>query len=86
MTNISINDAVKRAKVLRRIKTQIGGRQDFNTDLANLLETGADNLVRADINEESATLLALKTRRDLAVTALSLTAESDRSVLRLFSN
>ncbi len=62
----------------------VTGRQEFNAAMADLLETGADDLVLADVNEESANLLALKTRRDLAVTALSLTAESDRSVLKLF--
>lgn len=62
----------------------VTGRQQFNASMADLLETGADDLVLADVNEESANLLALQTRRDLAVTALSLTAESDRSSLRLF--
>ncbi|AMJ60536.1 flagellin N-terminal helical domain-containing protein [Bosea sp. PAMC 26642] len=59
-------------------------RQDFTKDLANVLTTGADNLVNADANEEAAALLSLQTRQQLSQTALSLASQSDQAVLRLF--
>jgi flagellin-like hook-associated protein FlgL len=59
-------------------------RQDFTKQLINTLETGADNLVLADTNEEGANMLALQTRQQLSTTALSLSAQADQAVLRLF--
>jgi flagellin len=59
-------------------------RQDFTKNLINTLQTGADNLVLADTNEEGANLLALQTRQQLSTTALSLSAQADQAVLRLF--
>jgi len=59
-------------------------RQDFTNDLINELQSGADKLTVADPNEEGAKLLALQTRQQLAVTALSLASQSQQSVLRLF--
>ncbi len=59
-------------------------RQDFTKDLAEVLATGASNLVNADANEEAANLLSLQTRQQLSQTALSLSSQSDQAVLRLF--
>ena len=59
-------------------------RQDFTKDLAEVLSTGASNLVNADANEEAANLLSLQTRQQLSQTALSLSSQSDQAVLRLF--
>ncbi len=59
-------------------------RQDFTKSMINTLQTGADNLVLADTNQEGANLLALQTRQSLSTTALSLSAQADRNVLRLF--
>ena len=59
-------------------------RQDFTKELANVLTTGAGNLVLADPNEEGASLLALNTRQQLSQTALSLANQADQGVLRLF--
>ncbi|HET7847529.1 MAG TPA: flagellin [Pseudolabrys sp.] len=59
-------------------------RQDFTKNMINTLQVGSDNLVLADTNEESANLLALQTRQSLSTTALSLSAQADQSVLRLF--
>ncbi|MBZ0148232.1 MAG: flagellar protein, partial [Pseudorhodoplanes sp.] len=53
-------------------------RQDFTKNLINTLQTGADNLVLADTNEEGANLLALQTRQQLSTTALSLSAQADQ--------
>ncbi|MFN3349249.1 flagellin, partial [Pseudorhodoplanes sp.] len=59
-------------------------RQNFTKQLINTLQTGADNLVLADTNEEGANMLALQTRQQLSTTALSLSAQADQAVLRLF--
>jgi len=59
-------------------------RQDFTKSLITTLQTGSDNLVLADQNEEAAKLVTLNTRQQLANTALSLANQSQQSVLRLF--
>jgi flagellin len=64
--------------------TTVQIRQDFTKNLINALQTGADNLVLADTNAEGANLLALQTRQQLSTTALSLSAQADQAVLRLF--
>jgi flagellin-like hook-associated protein FlgL len=62
----------------------VQSRQDFTKSMMTTLKTGADNLVLADSNEEGANLLALQTRQQLSQTALSLAAQADQSVLKLF--
>ena len=59
-------------------------RQDFTKGLIDTLQTGADNLVLADANEEGAKLLSLNTRSQLGNTALSLASQAEQGVLRLF--
>ena len=59
-------------------------RQDFTKAMINTLQTGSDNLTLADSNEEGANILALQTRQQLSSTALSLAAQADQNVLRLF--
>jgi len=59
-------------------------RQDFTKSMINTLSTGSDDLTLADSNEEGANLLALQTRQQLSTTALSLAAQADQNVLRLF--
>ena len=59
-------------------------RQDFTNDMISTLKGGADELTLADPNEEGARMLALQTRQELASTALALSSQADRSVLRLF--
>ena len=58
-------------------------RQDFTKNLINTLQTGSDNLVLADTNEEGANLLALQTRQSLSTTALSLSAQASQAVPKL---
>jgi flagellin-like hook-associated protein FlgL len=62
----------------------VQNRQDFTKNMINTLQTGADNLVLADTNEEGANLLALQTRQSLSTTALSLSSQADQAVLQLF--
>lgn len=64
--------------------TVIQTRQTFTTELINTLQAGSDALTVADQNEEGAKLLALQTRQQLGVTALSLASQSQQSILRLF--
>ncbi|MDX3809551.1 flagellin N-terminal helical domain-containing protein [Bosea thiooxidans] len=59
-------------------------RQDFTKDMADVLTTGASNLVNVDQNAEAASLLALQTRQQLSQTALSLSNQAEQGVLRLF--
>ncbi len=62
----------------------VQNRQEFTKDFIDTLETGADQLVLADQNEEAAKLLTINTRNQLSQTALSLASQADQGVLRLF--
>jgi flagellin len=59
-------------------------RQEFTKGIVSALQVGGDNLVLSDQNEEGAKLLALNTRQQLSQTSLSLAAQAEQSVLRLF--
>ncbi len=76
---------------LRDMATKFGNnysivqtRQDFTENLVNVLEEGSDNLILADMNEESANMLALQTRQQLGTNSLSLASQAAQSVLSLF--
>ncbi|MBS4774296.1 MAG: flagellin [Proteobacteria bacterium] len=62
----------------------VQNRQDFTKNLINVLTEGADNLTLADMNEESANMLALQTRQQLAINSLSLASQAAQGVLQLF--
>lgn len=62
----------------------INARLDYTDNMSNDLKTGADKLTLADMNEESANMLALQTRQNLGVTSLSLASQANQSILRLF--
>ncbi len=59
-------------------------RSDFTGNLINTLESGAADLVNADLNKESANMLALQTRQQLGTISLSIAQQSEQAVLRLF--
>ena len=59
-------------------------RPEFTKATINTLQNGSAALTLADSNEEGANLLALQTRQQLSTTALSLSAQADQNVLRLF--
>lgn len=59
-------------------------RKEFTENLVNTLTGGASDLVNADLNEESANMLALQTRQQLGTIALSMAQQSQQGVLRLF--
>ena len=60
-------------------------RSDFTDEMITALNDGASNLVSADTNAESATLLMLETQQSLAINSLSISSDSYQSVLQLFS-
>jgi flagellin-like hook-associated protein FlgL len=77
---------------LKTIATTIGSmstimqtRMDFNKSMINTLGAGADALTISDVNEDSAKLLALQTRQQMATTSLRLSSNNDNAVLRLFA-
>ena len=59
-------------------------RQDFTKNLINTLQSGSDQLVLADQNQESANLLTLQTRQQLSISALSISNQAQQAVLKLF--
>jgi flagellin-like hook-associated protein FlgL len=82
--NSALNTLQSQASKFGSNLTTVQTRQDFTKNLINTLQTGADSLVLADTNEEGANMLALQTRQQLSTTALSLAAQSDQAVLKLF--
>ena len=59
-------------------------RLDFTNEYVNTLDTGSSKLTLADINEEGANLLALQTRQQLGISALSFAGQAEQSILALF--
>ncbi len=80
-----IRGKIEAAAIVVSVQAQIlDTREDFNEAVIRTLKRGADALLLADANEESARLLALQTARDLATTAMSLGADAERTTLRMF--
>ncbi|PWR22936.1 flagellin [Zavarzinia aquatilis] len=63
--------------------TLLQTRADFTQNYSNTLTEGSDKLTLADLNEEGANLVALQTRQQLALKALSFAGQSEQSVLSL---
>ena len=87
----SIGELEEAINTLRAYASEFGNyysivttRQDFTENLINVLEEGADKLTLADMNQESANMLALQTSQQLAVNSLSLASQASQSILRLF--
>lgn len=72
------------AKGLSSNNSILSTRQDYIDGMINILQTGADNLTLADMNEEGANMLMLQTRQNLTVTSLRLGSQAAQSVMRLF--
>jgi len=62
----------------------VENRVSFSEMMIETLEIGALELVEIDQNKESAKLLTLQTRQQLAMSALSISAQADQSILRIF--
>ncbi|MDA0306947.1 MAG: flagellin [Proteobacteria bacterium] len=58
-------------------------RLDFTAALTNSLQTGADKLVLADLNEEAAKLVSLKLTSQLSLIGLNIANENQKAVLKL---
>ena len=80
----AISTLRSRASELGNAYSILETRQNFTENLVNVLTQGADNLTLADMNEESANMLALQTQQSLAINSLSLASQAAQSVLRLF--
>ncbi len=78
--NVLRNQSSKLSSNLSVVTT----RQDFTSNMINTLQTGADNLTLADMNEEGANMLMLQTRQNLGVTSLSMASQAAQAVMRLF--
>ena len=94
-TNEAIDAALDKVSAatnkLRSMSSEFGNnysvvqtREEFTENLINVLEEGSDKLTLADMNEESANMLALQTRQQLAINSLSLASQAAQSVLSLF--
>ena len=59
-------------------------RDTFTSELIATLESGAGLLINANLEEESANLLALQTRQALGTSALSFANQAQQSILQLF--
>ena len=89
--NKSIEELTSAINAIRNYSSELGNnyniittRQDFTESLINVLTEGADKLTLADMNEESANMLALQTRQQLAINSLSLASQASQSILKLF--
>ena len=87
----SLAEIANALKSIRNYSAELGNnysiittRQDFTESLVNVLTEGADKLTLADMNEESANMLALQTRQQLAINSLSLASQASQSILKLF--
>lgn len=72
------------AKTFSNNMSTITIRQDFTSNMINVLQDGAASLTEADMNEEGANMLMLQTRQALGTTSLSIASQAAQSVMRLF--
>lgn len=84
MLDTAINTLRTQSKNLSANLNIITTRQNFTDSMISTLQTGADNLTLADMNNEGANMLMLQTRQSLGTTALSMSSQAAQSVLRLF--
>ena len=59
-------------------------RLEFTESYVSTLQSGSDKLTLADLNEEGANLLALQTRQQLGISALSFAGQAEQGILALF--
>jgi flagellin-like hook-associated protein FlgL len=92
--NVAIDAAIKKIEdSVSNLQTEtktFGGnlatlttRQTFAKSMIDTLTTGSDNLTNADLNVESANMLALNTQNSMGVSALSLASQASQSILKL---
>ncbi|WP_183361049.1 flagellin, partial [Geomonas limicola] len=93
-TSSITSDAAKMDSAITSLRTStqtlaanlniITTRQNFTDNMINTLQTGADNLTLADMNQEGANMLMLQTRQSLSTTSLSMSSQAAQAVLKLF--
>jgi flagellin len=89
--NNMINDLDAALTTLRTKSQTLGSnvallqtRLEFTETYVNTLQAGSDKLTLADLNEEGANLLALQTRQQLGIQALSFAGQAEQGILGLF--
>lgn len=82
--NSALSELRSNASTLGSNNTVLQTRLRFTAELTNILEEGSGKLTLADLNEESANLLALQTRQQMGINSLALASQSERAVLGLF--
>ncbi len=89
--NNMITDLETNLTTVRSVAQKLGSnvsllqtRLDFTKNYVNTLTAGAGKLNLADLNEEGANLLALQTRQQLGVQALSFAGQAEQGILSLF--
>ncbi len=89
--NTLVTDLETALKTLRTKAKTLGSnvallqtRLEFTENYVNTLQTGADKLTLADLNEEGANLLALQTRQQLGIQALAFAGQAEQGILALF--
>ncbi|MCH8835988.1 MAG: flagellin [Proteobacteria bacterium] len=89
--NSLVNDLQRALDTLRTKTKTLGSnvallqtRLEFTENYVNTLDTGAGKLTLADLNEEGANLLALQTRQQLGIQALSFAGQAEQGILALF--
>ncbi len=78
--------------ILKDFSTSLGNsysflenRISFSESMKEILSNGSTDLIAADVEEESANLLALETMQSLAMNTLSLSISSNKNILTLFN-
>ncbi len=61
----------------------LSSRDKFSQDMADTLQSGAQKMVAADLNQEGARLLSATVRDQLSVAGMRITAQSDQLVVKL---
>ena len=79
---LMLRAAARKSRLVRALFASDSGYLDSLSTY--VMKLGADNLVLADTNEEGANMLALQTRQQLSIQALSLASQANQAVLRLF--
>jgi len=86
MVNI-LDDAISRlrghASGLGSNVAVLQNRLNFTDTYVNELTIGSDKLTLADLNEEGANLVALQTRQQLGIQALSISGQQQQAILSL---
>lgn len=91
VVNDLVNNLDNNLSTLRSVSQNLGTnvallntRLDFTKNYVDLLQAGSGKLTLADLNEEGANLLALQTRQQLGIQALSFAGQNEKSILSLF--